>query len=243
MVLMVSASGQSRTNAVLKVEPGSRSSSSMLQLKSGGYAVGFLPDRAYLVTGGHALTVEFLGTPGVMPRIQANPDPLSGAARKVFYEDLWPGVGLTFSLSPNGSCDATYILDPGAQVSKIRLRYNIPVRLQSDGTLKFRFSSGSVTESSPEAWQEIGGRRVPVSVSFLLDRGEAGFALGGYDPRFAVTIDPTYEPLAADAFTLVPGQLQGVRSSVSTISAIIPVPDLKGALCVLVHCLSFSPLH
>jgi hypothetical protein len=176
----------------------------MLQLRSGGNEAGFLPAKAYLLAGGHALTVEFLGTPGVMPRIQARPDSLAGTAGKVLYEDLWPGVSLTFSLDPKASCDATYLLAPGAQPAKIRLRYNVPVSLQRDGTLKFHFSSGSVTESSPEAWQQIDGNRVSVAVSFTLDRGEAGFALGSYDPRFAVTIDPLFRPRAAPASGRMP---------------------------------------
>jgi len=87
-------------------------------------------------------------------------------------------------------------LAPGADAAGIRLRYNVPVRLQNDGTLKFHFSSGSVTQSSPEAWQEIDGRRVSVAVKFTLDHGEAGFAVGKYDPRFAVTIDPAYRAIS-----------------------------------------------
>ena len=204
---------------------------------------GFLPARAYLLAGGHALTIEFLGTPGVMPRIQARPDNVAGTTGKVFYEDLWPGVSLTFSLNPKANCEATYTLAPGADAARIRLRYNVPVRLQNDGTLKFHFSSGSVTQSSPEAWQEIDGRRVSVAVKFTLDHGEAGFALGRYDPRFAVTIDPTYESLPARAFSLVPGQLPGPRSSVSPIPAIIPISDSKGASCVIAMCRSLFQLH
>jgi len=204
---------------------------------------GFLPARAYLLAGGHALTIEFLGTPGVMPRIQGRPDSVAGTTGKVFYEDLWPGVSLTFSLNPKANCEAAYILAPGADAARIRLRYNVPVRLQNDGTLKFHFSSGSVTQSSPEAWQEIDGRRVSVAVKFTLDHGEAGFAVGKYDPRFSVTIDPTYKPFAAHALRLVPGQLPGIRSSRLAIPAIIPISDSKGASCVIALCRSLSPLH
>jgi hypothetical protein len=64
--------------------------------------------------------------------------------------------------------------------------------LQKDGTLNFQLSSGTVTESSPEAWQEIDGKRVSIAVSFMLRWDEVGFTLGSYDPKFPVTIDPAY---------------------------------------------------
>jgi hypothetical protein len=189
---VVGGAGQSQTRRVLKTQPGLRSSPLLLQLRPGGNTAGFLPAKAYLLAGGHALTVEFLGTPGVMPRMQPKPDSLAGTALKVLYEDLWPGVSVTFGLNPKGSCDATYILAPGAEVSKIRLRYGVPVMLQKDGTLNFQLSSGTVTESSPEAWQEIDGKRVSIAVSFMLRWDEVGFTLGSYDPKFPVTIDPAY---------------------------------------------------
>jgi hypothetical protein len=130
-----------------------------------------------------------------MPRILAERGTTANEAffsQRVLYEDLWPGISLTFGLSPKGTCEATYVLVNGADARKIRLRYNVPAKLQKDGTLKFRFSTGSVTESAPEAWQEINGRRASVAVSFTLERGEVGFAVGSYDPRFPLTIDPKY---------------------------------------------------
>ena len=33
----------------------------------------------------------------------------------------------------------------------------MPVEVQRDGSLKFKFESGYLTELSPVAWQEIGG--------------------------------------------------------------------------------------
>ena len=51
-----------------------------------------------------------------------------------------------------------------------------------------------MTESAPVAWQEINGRRVPVSASFALDGSESliGFQVNDYDPHLPLTIDPSY---------------------------------------------------
>jgi hypothetical protein len=179
----------------------------MLQLRSGNFQAGFLPDKAFLPIRGHALTVEFVGTPGVLPTALADPGSPVSAARRALYEDLWPGVSLSFTLSPKGVCEATYTLVPGADVAQIRLRYHVPVRILSDGTLRFRFSSGQVSESSPEAWQVIGDRRKVVAVSFAISNGEVGFNVGDYDHSIPLIIDPAYRMAEArmGGFELPPG--------------------------------------
>ena len=40
----------------------------LLQFKAGNHILGFAPAKAYLASIDHALTIEFLGTKGVMPR-------------------------------------------------------------------------------------------------------------------------------------------------------------------------------
>jgi hypothetical protein len=170
-------------------------SGEMIELRSGGQVLGFRPDRAYLAARNHALTVEFRGTPGTMPRLLDGAESASGDAAnpKVFYEDLWPGISLTYETNSQGITESTYTLAPGADVANIRFRYNVPVSVEKNGTLKFKFSSGYFTESSPEAWQEINGKRVPVTAAFREANGEVGFRLGSFDPRYPLTIDPIFQ--------------------------------------------------
>lgn len=188
----------------------------MLQLRSGSFQAGFLPDKAFLPIRGHALTVEFVGTPGVLPTALADPGTPVSAARRALYEDLWPGVSLSFTLSPKGVCEATYTLAPGADVTRIRLRYHVPARILSDGTLRFRFSSGQASESSPEAWQVIGDRRKVVAVSFAISNGEVGFNVGDYDHSIPLIIDPAYR--MAEARVSRFGFLPGVEPQVVQLS-------------------------
>ncbi|MBV5280147.1 MAG: SBBP repeat-containing protein, partial [Actinobacteria bacterium] len=42
------------------------------------------------------------------------------------------------------------------------------------------------------AWQEIGEKRVPVTVAFRVSDGEVGFSVGRYDHSYPLIIDPTY---------------------------------------------------
>ena len=169
----------------------------MVQFKAGGHLLGFQPRKVYFASLDHALSVEFLGTPGVMPKTTAEGGetgnkPKVPTLRRVVYEELWEGISLTYEAREGGIAESTYHIGPWADVSKIRLGYNAPVEVQGDGSLKFKFDRGYLTESPPEAWQEIGGERVPVAVAFRVTGREVGFSVGPCDPNYPLTIDPTY---------------------------------------------------
>ncbi len=199
----------------------------MLQFKSGGHMLGFQPGKVYLAGLDHALSVEFAGAAQVMPQADALPSSKLGRGSagenfsRVTYAGLWPGISLSYEAQPGGIAKSTYLVAPGADPNRIRLRTNTPAELLADGSLRFAFAAGSLTESAPLAWQDIAGRRVPVSVAFhlggptgrlSLSRREAalwtalpssrrssvggqpeiGFTLGAYDPAYPLTIDPGY---------------------------------------------------
>jgi hypothetical protein len=173
------------------------SANNMLQFKAGGHLLGFQPGKVYFASLDHALSVEFLGTPGMMPKTAAGEGEMGKESTvpslgRVVYEGLWEGISLTYEAREGGIAESTYHIGSWANVSKIRLRYNVPVEVQKNGSLKFKFDRGYLTESSPEAWQEIGGERVPVAVAFRVKGGEVGFSVGPYDPNYPLTIDPTY---------------------------------------------------
>lgn len=178
--------------------PGRGPDSTMIQYKAGDHILGFAPHRAYLASLDHALIVQFLGTKGVMPTSDT-PAPVTGTATKavplgkVMYQNLWDGISLTYVATEDGITESTYHVAPGADVSRIRLRYNVPVEMRNDGSLQFKFNSGTLTESAPIAWQETGGKRKPVDVAFRIDEGAIGFQVGAYDRSHPLIIDPTYQ--------------------------------------------------
>jgi hypothetical protein len=173
------------------------SQSNMLQFRAGGHILGFQPTRAYLASLDHALSVEFLHTKGVMPQSTNGASDTHAPAKapaltKVSYANLWKGISLTYETAQDGITESTYHIAPGADVSQIRLRYNVPVKVQKDGSLKFTFERGYLTESKPVAWQDINGKRIPVTVAFNVSGDEVGFSVGTYNPREPLIIDPTY---------------------------------------------------
>src|SRR5262249_49469000 len=117
----------------------------------------------------------------------------SASYSRVVYANEWPGVDLAFD--GNGRVlRYTASIRPGASVSEIRLAYRGgALALGGRGDLELNMPTGVVRDLSPSAYQVVNGVRRPVASRFVLDgtRGGFGFALGRYDHRLPVVIDPT----------------------------------------------------
>jgi hypothetical protein len=165
-----------------------------LQVTSAGHVLAFTPDAVHIVSGSHALRIEFVDSCAIDPisASPANNAKGSSVFSQVTYANLWEGVSLIYDVPVAGIVRSTYQLAPHADAARIRLRYNAPVTVQSDGSLGVVFKSGAMNESAPLAWQERDGKRVPVQVAFAaLNNTEVGFAVGEYDQDEPLFIDPT----------------------------------------------------
>ena len=174
--------------------------SDLLQFTAAGHVLGFRAESVYIAAGDHMLRVEFAGTNGVAPVPDRMP---SGDGRaqplgRVSYTDLWMGISLSYESVAGGVVESSYLLEPGADIGQIRLRYNAPVEIEAGGSLRITYETGQMRESAPVAWQDIDGRRIPIEVSFrLMDSATrnpiVGFALGRYDPAYPLMIDPVLQ--------------------------------------------------
>ena len=178
-------------------QPDIAASDQLLGFASGGHIVGFRAGEIYLANTTYALSVEFIDGSPVAPESDGvtasrGVSPLG----RVTYANLWRGITLMYEPAGGGLIRSAYRIDPGADTRAIHLRYNVPVTLNSDGTLTLAFATGQMTESAPIAWQEIDGQRVSVPIDFLVrDAGaqsrEIGFRVGAYDHEHPLFIDPT----------------------------------------------------
>ncbi|MDQ6695680.1 MAG: hypothetical protein M3014_14935 [Chloroflexota bacterium] len=153
----------------------------------------------------------------------------------IAYMGLYPGIDLIYS-GAQAQLEGTYKLQPGADPDGIRWQYPGAKGLSVDaeGNLQVRTTGvASLSEKRPFAWQDISGRRVPVSASYRVDAaGTANFALGGYNHAYALTIDPTL---------VLSGYLGGTGDDYAT--GIGADADLSGFILVgNTHSLDF-PLH
>jgi hypothetical protein len=179
---------------------------SLQQFTAAGHVLGFQVSGVTIASPSHALRIEFASARQVEP-VASQPgvaqdgtvagftsaQPLS----QVTYRNLWDGVTLTYQAAPGGIAESVYTLEPGAALDAIRLRYNVPAKLNAGGSLVLSFAQGQMTESAPVAWQVINGQRTPVEVSFRImeacdtPAAQVGFTVAGYDPTYPLTIDPT----------------------------------------------------
>ena len=119
-----------------------------------------------------------------------------GAFRWLRYAGLWAGIDLTLYENAGQRLEYDLHLAPRADPALVALRYEGAARLALDaaGNLVVGTSVGTTTEGAPQAFQlDDAGRPVPVACRYVLTGTTLTFALGAYDRRRALTIDPTVQ--------------------------------------------------
>ena len=110
------------------------------------------------------------------------------------YQNLYDGIDLSYQ-GHEGSLKGTFQITGAADPGLIRWVYDGAQKVEIDptsGDLKVTLPEGaSLVEKAPTAWQEWNGALRPVEVHYKLDAEGIGFALGGYDKKLPLVIDPT----------------------------------------------------
>jgi hypothetical protein len=157
---------------------------------------------------GHALALDFLGAdPGATLEAQKR---LSGEVNylvgddpakwqkglsthgELLYGGLWPGIDMAVR-GEGGNLKYEFHLKPGSSVEDVRLGYRGAKGLSvgTGGELLVQTSLGVLKDAAPVSYQRIAGERVPVHSRYkLTGDGGYGFAVGAYDPRYPLVIDP-----------------------------------------------------
>jgi hypothetical protein len=113
--------------------------------------------------------------------------PLYSAIR---YHDLWPGIDIVYR-GDSGHLKAEYTIAPGAELSRLRLRFGGIARIGDDESLIVHNDSGEITEGAPFLYQtDSNGERDKVAGNFkLIDPSTVGFD-AAYDHSKPLVIDP-----------------------------------------------------
>jgi hypothetical protein len=113
----------------------------------------------------------------------------------VVYRDAWPGIDVSWS-GTAGRLEDTFVVRPGADPGRIRLRYRgaTSVKLDETNGLEVKTRAGGFRVGRPRAYQELNGKQKEVPVTFALARKGAnpvyGFQVGQYDRTRPLVIDP-----------------------------------------------------
>lgn len=165
------------------------------------------PDREETRIRQHAYQVKFIGAnevegKGIAERsayhnYYLGNDPAKWTSHvslfgKIEQQNIYEGIHLE-TYSQQGRLKYDFLVQPGADASKIKLAYEGADRLElgEDG-LKIFTSILTITERSPIAWQVIDGQRVNVDCGYILDGETLSFDFpDGYDESVELIIDPT----------------------------------------------------
>ncbi|MBI1315994.1 PKD domain-containing protein [bacterium] len=113
------------------------------------------------------------------------------AAQKLKAADVYPGIDLWIERSENGMV-FDFEVHPGADPSAIRWKYEgaDSVRLR-EGQLHISTRVGTLYEQLPGAYQTEGHQQESVDLGYrLYADGSIGMAIGSYDRRKALVLDP-----------------------------------------------------
>jgi len=119
---------------------------------------------------------------------------------RVKYEDVYRGVDLVY-YGQQGELESDFIVAAGSDPGEIRMRIAgaRTVRINGRGDLELQAAQGNVVLGKPVAYQRrrVAGRaagegeRKVIAARFVeKGRGEIGFAVGSYDKREPLIIDP-----------------------------------------------------
>lgn len=110
---------------------------------------------------------------------------------RVRYREVYPGVDVLYYGS-QGRLEYDFVVAPGADPGRIRMRYEgaSGLRVDAAGDLVLETGSGTLRHHRPVIYQELGGARRPVSGRYVAKAGVVRFALGRYDRRLPLVIDP-----------------------------------------------------
>jgi hypothetical protein len=115
------------------------------------------------------------------------------AFAEVVYHNVWEGVDV--KLARNGAdVEQEFVVHPGANLSRVQIAYRGVEKLElaKDGSLLVQTAYGEVRETAPKIYQEIAGKREPVSGTFkLTGRTSYTFDVNSINPQYALVIDPT----------------------------------------------------
>ncbi|HET7487847.1 MAG TPA: SBBP repeat-containing protein [Acidimicrobiales bacterium] len=109
----------------------------------------------------------------------------------VRYTGVYPGVDLVFH-GGNGGLEYDFDVAPGADPGRIALTLGGGDRpVVEGGDLVVRAGGAVVRQHAPVVYQAVNGRRRTVEAAFApRPDGSIGFALGAYDDRSPLVIDP-----------------------------------------------------
>ena len=160
-----------------------------------------------VVLRSHSYNIDFVGA---SPTMQVIPDKIIPTYNNYFLgndpshwasecriyqaitlKNVYPNIDVRY-YTYNGMLKYDIIAKPGADISKIALRYEGADKLQvKNKELVVSTSVGDLTESFPYTYQSNGKERKEIICKYKVKENIVRFDVKGYDPSAVLVIDPT----------------------------------------------------
>jgi hypothetical protein len=136
--------------------------------------------RRVTIRGEQAESIRYLGRrPREVP-----------AFTRIVLPGVLPGIDWVWR-SNEDAIEFEFVVHPGANANAIALQFDRASRLKiENGDLIVSAHGRQTVHHRPRAYQEIGGTRQTVSAGWRISGRHARFALGVYDRRATLVIDP-----------------------------------------------------
>jgi hypothetical protein len=111
----------------------------------------------------------------------------------VRYDDVYPGIDVEYH-ARRGTLEYDFVVAPGADLGAIALQFEgtTPV-LDANGDLVLKVGATEIRHRAPYTYQEIGGVKQFVESRYDVVDGNVAFAVGEYDPKRPLIIDPVID--------------------------------------------------
>jgi len=113
------------------------------------------------------------------------------AYKKLYYIDLYPGIDVEYTFPDKGGVKYTLIVHPGADATKVKMKYTGATKMAKDlsGNLLLSMGSiGDITDHAPSTFYDFDNKAI--ASSFELNGDVVSFKLADYDHSKKVVIDP-----------------------------------------------------
>jgi RHS repeat-associated protein len=112
---------------------------------------------------------------------------------QALYQNLYPGIDLQWYGTSTQQLEYTFVINPGADPSNVRLSWQgvQGLSLDKQGNLMLRTGGASLVQQAPVLYQMVNGARQSVSGRQILNQdGTVSFQVDSYDATLPLCIDP-----------------------------------------------------
>ncbi|MGO9124545.1 MAG: beta strand repeat-containing protein [Terriglobales bacterium] len=164
---------------------------------------------------------------------------------RVRYRGVYPGIDLVY-YGKQGQLEYDFEAAPGSDPAKVAIRFQGAGNLSIDaaGDLVLAVGDGHVTLKAPRVYQRFGEEERKVDGRFeLRGKDRVGFALGAYDQRRALVIDPvlTYSTYLGGSSDEACTVILGVATGVAGCPAVAVDTSLNAYIAGSTMSINFPP--